>query len=281
MDRQTSQKSRLQAILQQREEEKARQTAEYIRKYRPTEYQALYTGGLGPDFSDVFLKRESSSAPTSARGGPAPKATATAAGATSSKTSTSGAAGAGAGKDKAKEALRKQQEAEELKRMKEFQEQEELAKKKAMAKIIAETIVRLKQEQLMTSLQKFREDQAKKNSEVMKAEYDNYKVVQRALGYHGNGLGQGSKAIASTFHSNEAVAYNKAAHAIAHHWGAGGGGSHYNMASTKGYLKGDRIKGMTQRHSRQNDIRQGAKRKAQNSKNGAHNKSSGSMAILM
>lgn len=270
LDRQTSQKQRLMDILKKREQEKAEQTAEYIRKYRPTEYQHLYgTAGVKADFSGIFQKRESTSAPSTAR----PQSNA-------AKSATSVPAASSKG-SKESDAIKQQKIDEENKRLQEIQEQEELAKKKAMAKFIADTIVRLQEEQIINSLNKFREEQARRNTAVMKAEYEQYKVVQRALGYHGIGLGQGSKAIASTFHAKEFDSYNRERAAIVHHWGAGGGGSHYHMASTKGYLKGDRIKGMTQRHSRQNDLRNGAKKKTQNSVNGVHNKSSSSMAIKM
>lgn len=74
--------------------------------------------------------------------------------------------------------------------------------------------------------------------------------------------GKYTKAIPSQFYHKESAAHNKATAAIKHHWGAGGGGSHYNMASTKGYLKGDRIPGMVARHSKQAAIRNGLKNRS-------------------
>ena len=50
-----------------------------------------------------------------------------------------------------------------------------------------------------------------------------------AMAYGSKG-GQSSKAIASQFHHKQGESYNKHAHAITHHWGAGGGGSHYHMS---------------------------------------------------
>ena len=42
-----------------------------------------------------------------------------------------------------------------------------------------------------------------------------------------------SKAIASNFIFKAGFADNKRTRAIIHHWGAGGGGSHYNMAGNR------------------------------------------------
>ena len=38
------------------------------------------------------------------------------------------------------------------------------------------------------------------------------------------------------------MAYNKHAHAIVHHWGAGGGGSHYHMAGSRQFNKGNKVR---------------------------------------
>merc|ERR1719193_2182679 len=61
---------------------------------------------------------------------------------------------------------------------------------------------------------------------------------------------------------------NKATRAIVHHWGAGGGGSHYWGAGGKQYNKGNKVKGVILRHSRQ-----GAKLQAARNKTNRGNKS--------
>jgi hypothetical protein len=60
-----------------------------------------------------------------------------------------------------------------------------------------------------------------------------------------------SKAISSQFVFKQAAAHNERFAAIRHHWGAGGGGSHYHMAGSKQWNKGVRIKGTSLRHSKQ------------------------------
>jgi hypothetical protein len=60
-----------------------------------------------------------------------------------------------------------------------------------------------------------------------------------------------SKAIASTYTYKADFADNKRMRSIVHHWGAGGGGSHYMMAGGKQFQKGNRVKGVVSRHSRQ------------------------------
>jgi hypothetical protein len=60
-----------------------------------------------------------------------------------------------------------------------------------------------------------------------------------------------SKAIASTYLYKADVAWNKHRAAIVHHWGAGGGGSHYNMGGSRQFQKGLRLKGVVSRHSKQ------------------------------
>lgn len=55
---------------------------------------------------------------------------------------------------------------------------------------------------------------------------------------------------------------NKAMRAIVHHWGGGGGGSHYHLAGGKQYNKGNKVKGVVLRHSRQGAKLQAARNKA-------------------
>jgi pre-60S factor REI1 len=50
--------------------------------------------------------------------------------------------------------------------------------------------------------------------------------------------GQNSKAISSAFQFKADPADNKHARAITHHWGAGGGGSHYHMAGSVQFQRG-------------------------------------------
>ena len=56
-----------------------------------------------------------------------------------------------------------------------------------------------------------------------------------------------SKAIASLFSFKADFAYNKHAHAITHHWGAGGGGAHYTLSGSRAFHKGNKVKGLIQR----------------------------------
>lgn len=67
---------------------------------------------------------------------------------------------------------------------------------------------------------------------------------------------------------------NKATRAIVHHWGAGGGGSHYHMCGGKQFQKGNKVKGVVLRHSRQ-----GAKMQAARVQNKA-NRGNASVAVL-
>lgn len=61
---------------------------------------------------------------------------------------------------------------------------------------------------------------------------------------------------------------NAANRAIVHHWGAGGGGSHYHLCGGKQYNKGNKVKGVVLRHSAQ-----GAKLQAARNKQNRGNKS--------
>lgn len=81
-----------------------------------------------------------------------------------------------------------------------------------------------------------------------------------------------SKALSSTYIYKADAADNERARAIKHHWGAGGGGSHYHMAGSRQYQKGVRVKGVVLRHSRQ-----GARLQAERNKK---NRGNGSIAIL-
>ena len=60
-----------------------------------------------------------------------------------------------------------------------------------------------------------------------------------------------SKAIASQYVRKQDVADNKHKRAIVHHTS-----SHYHMLHGRNFQSGNRIKGVTSRHSRQNSIRQ-------------------------
>eukprot|EP00277_Geminigera_cryophila_P011392 CAMPEP_0179452282 /NCGR_PEP_ID=MMETSP0799-20121207/36178_1 /TAXON_ID=46947 /ORGANISM="Geminigera cryophila, Strain CCMP2564" /LENGTH=129 /DNA_ID=CAMNT_0021248069 /DNA_START=25 /DNA_END=414 /DNA_ORIENTATION=+ len=71
--------------------------------------------------------------------------------------------------------------------------------------------------------------------------------------------GGNSKALPGQYTFKADFADNAAARAVVHHWGGGGGGSHMNMAGSKQFLKGVRIKGVTTRGS---SSRQGAKLEA-------------------
>ena len=51
-----------------------------------------------------------------------------------------------------------------------------------------------------------------------------------------------------------------------HHWGAGGGGSHYHTAGSKQFLKGVRIRGVVSRHSKQGAKMQAARVQAARNK---------------
>merc|ERR1719265_1008730 len=64
-------------------------------------------------------------------------------------------------------------------------------------------------------------------------------------------------------------AENKGMRALVHHgYGNGGGGAHYTMAGSKQYNKGNKVKGVVLRHSRQ-----GAKLQAARNKQNRGNKS--------
>ena len=56
-----------------------------------------------------------------------------------------------------------------------------------------------------------------------------------------------SKAIASQYLHPKNDTFNKHRQAVLHHWGNGGGGSHFHMSASKQFLKGVRISGVKQR----------------------------------
>ena len=76
----------------------------------------------------------------------------------------------------------------------------------------------------------------------------------------------GSKALPGQYHYKADAAHNAATSAIRHHFGAGGGGSHYHMAGSKQFQKGLRLDGIVSRHSRQAAVRNGKKSKANKQK---------------
>jgi hypothetical protein len=81
-----------------------------------------------------------------------------------------------------------------------------------------------------------------------------------------------SKALASQYAHKSNGHFNKHRQAILHHWGAGGGGSHYSMAGSRQYQKGVRVKGVVLRHSKQGARLQAARNKA--------NRGNSSIAVL-
>jgi pre-60S factor REI1 len=81
-----------------------------------------------------------------------------------------------------------------------------------------------------------------------------------------------SKALSANYTHKADAADNKHARAVVHHWGAGGGGSHYNMAGSRQYQKGQKIKGVVLRHSRQ-----GARLQAERNKS---NRATSSVSVL-
>jgi len=91
---------------------------------------------------------------------------------------------------------------------------------------------------------------------------------QLALAQMRNG-GVGVKAIASQYQHKQKEAHNEATAAIRHHWGAGGGGSHYHLAGSVQFQKGLRLKGVVSRHSHQAAVRNGKKSKAKSKKSGS------------
>lgn len=65
------------------------------------------------------------------------------------------------------------------------------------------------------------------------------------------------KALPSQYHYKESAAHDATRAAEVHHRGGGGGGSHYNLAGSKQFQKGLRLKGVVARHSKQAAIRNG------------------------
>ncbi len=67
-------------------------------------------------------------------------------------------------------------------------------------------------------------------------------LVRSSMFANGN-----SKALSSQFVFKQDAADNAQNRAIVHHWGAGGGGSHFNLGSSKQFQKGNKVKGIVQR----------------------------------
>jgi hypothetical protein len=86
-----------------------------------------------------------------------------------------------------------------------------------------------------------------------------------------------SKALAAQYSHKAGFADNAARRAIVHHWGAGGGGSHYHTAGSKQFLKGVRIRGVVSRHSKQGAKMQAARVQAARNK---QNRGNASVAVL-
>lgn len=78
--------------------------------------------------------------------------------------------------------------------------------------------------------------------------------------------GGNSKALPGQYTFKADFADNAAARAVVHHWGAGGGGSHYHMAGSKQFLKGVRVRGVVSRHSRQGAKLEASRQAARNRK---------------
>jgi hypothetical protein len=102
------------------------------------------------------------------------------------------------------------------------------------------------------------------------------KQLQRQLAHLaqcGGAKGNSGKGLAAQFTHRTDFADNAQNRAIVHHWGAGGGGSHYNMAASKSAQKGTK-KGLLSRHSKQ-----GAKLQAQRNMVRARDVAKGQMGV--
>lgn len=88
--------------------------------------------------------------------------------------------------------------------------------------------------------------------------------------------GGNCKALAAQFVHKKGHSDNAQNRAIVHHWGAGGGGSHYNMAGCKKVLRGQKAPGLVSRHSKQAAVRNGKKQAGK-----SQAKKSSGTAILM
>jgi hypothetical protein len=88
----------------------------------------------------------------------------------------------------------------------------------------------------------------------------NRQLLQSAM-FEGNRNGS-SKALPGQYFFKESEAHDQTASAVRHHFGAGGGGSHYHMAASKQFNKGLRLDGVVSRHSKQAAVRNGKKSKA-------------------
>ena len=67
-----------------------------------------------------------------------------------------------------------------------------------------------------------------------------WKILKKGMIYN-------KKAIPSQFIHKDFNTFNKKRQANLHHWGNGGGGSHFHMSAPKQFLKGLRISGIKQR----------------------------------
>lgn len=72
----------------------------------------------------------------------------------------------------------------------------------------------------------------------------------------------GSKALPGQYYYKQNEAHDTTMSAVRHHFGAGGGGSHYHMAGSVQFQKGLRLKGVVSRHSKQAAVRNGKKMKS-------------------
>jgi len=99
--------------------------------------------------------------------------------------------------------------------------------------------------------------------------------LQRTMAHfaHAATKGNSGKGLSAQFTSRADFADNAAARAVVHHWGAGGGGSHYNMAASKSAQKGTQ-KGLLSRHSKQ-----GARLQAQRNQSRARDVAKGQMGV--
>jgi len=86
------------------------------------------------------------------------------------------------------------------------------------------------------------------------------RMMMRGLACKGDVKAISTQLARSNYKQKEAD--NKAMRAIVHHWGGGGGGSHYHMAGSKQYNKGNKVKGVILRHSVQGAKLQAARNKS-------------------
>jgi hypothetical protein len=102
--------------------------------------------------------------------------------------------------------------------------------------------------------------QARVNSKI--AQRESWKKSNSILAKSAGYAKGTSNALAAQANRRQKEADNKAMRAIVHHWGGGGGGSHYHMCGGKQWNKGNKVKGVILRHSRQGAKLQAARNKA-------------------